>query len=314
MKNRQDNGTNRGSQIMKAISFGEILWDIIENKAHIGGAPFNLTAHLAKMGMRSYIISALGDDDLGHQAMDKVKSFNMNDSYISVLKKYPTGTVDVELTGDGMPTYIIHEDTAWDNIVLTKEQLNKLSSENWDVFCFGTLAQRTESNRKLLFETLENISAKHIFYDVNLRQEYYRKEWIETSLHKSTIVKVNDEEAVFLSKQLFNKEMPEKDFAEKLSNKYNIELVCITRGGEGVAIYHNNNFIEIPSVKVKVADTVGAGDSFSAGFLYAYLSGKNPQEAANFAVKVGGFVASSFGAIPDYSGNIKKEIDNLNYG
>jgi fructokinase len=127
------------------------------------------------MGMSSYIISALGDDDLGHQAMEAIKLFNMNNSYISVLKGYPTGTVDVELSGDGIPTYIIHEDTAWDNIVLSKEQLKKLSSENWDVFCFGTLAQRTEANRKLLFEILASISAKHIFYDVNLRQEYYRK-------------------------------------------------------------------------------------------------------------------------------------------
>ena len=124
---------------MKAISFGEILWDIIESKAHIGGAPFNLTAHLAKMGINSYIISALGDDEYGHRAMDKVKSLKMNDSYISLLKDYPTGTVDVELTGAGMPTYIIHENTAWDNIILSKEQLNELPAENWDVFCFGTI-------------------------------------------------------------------------------------------------------------------------------------------------------------------------------
>ncbi len=297
---------------MKAISFGEILWDIIENKAHIGGAPFNLTAHMAKMGgMSSYIISALGDDDLGHQAIDKVKLFNMNDSFISVLKDYPTGTVDVELTGDGMPTYIIHEKTAWDNITLSKEQLKELSSDKWDVFCFGTLAQRTDSNRKLLFDILENISAKHIFYDVNLRQEYYHKDWIEASLNKSTIVKVNDEEAVFLSKQLFCKKLSEKDFAEKLCSKYNIKLVCITRGGEGVAVYHDSNFHEIPSIKVKVADTVGAGDSFSAGFLFAYLSGKTPEEAANFAVKVGGFVASSYGAIPKYSEKLMIEIENI---
>ena len=296
---------------MKAISFGEILWDIIENKAHIGGAPFNLTAHLAKMGMKSYIISALGDDELGHQAMDNVNLFKMNDSFISTLNNHPTGTVDVELTGAGIPTYIIHEDTAWDNIILSKEQFNELSNNNWDVFCFGTLAQRTESNRKLLFEILESITAKHIFYDVNLRQEYYHKEWIEASLTKTTILKVNDEEAVFLSEQLFGKTLTEKQFAIELSKKYSIDLVCITRGGEGVAVYHNGQFDEIPSVKIKVADTVGAGDSFSAGFLFAYLSGKNPEKSAEFAVKVGGFVASSYGAIPKYSEKLMNDIKNI---
>ena len=271
---------------MKAISFGEILWDIIENKAHVGGAPFNLTAHLAKMGMSSYIISALGDDDLGYQAMDKVKSFNMNNSFISVLKNHPTGTVDVELTGAGIPTYIIHENTAWDNIILSKEKSKELFTKNWDVFCFGTLAQRTESNRKLLFDILENISVKHIFYDVNLRQEYYNKEWIETSLNKTTILKVNDEEAVFLSKQLFDKILTEKQFVVELSKKYSINLVCITRGSEGVAVYHNGQFDEIPSVKVKVADTVGAGDSFSAGFLFAYLSGKSPKKQLSLQLRL----------------------------
>ena len=296
---------------MKALSFGEILWDIIENKAHIGGAPFNLTAHLAKMGMESYIISALGDDDLGHQAMDNIKLFKMNDSFISVLNNHPTGTVDVELTGVGIPTYIIHENTAWDNIVLSKEQLNELSKNKWDVFCFGTLAQRTESNRKLLLEILDSITAKHIFYDVNLRQEYYNKEWIETSLNKTTILKVNDEEALFLSEQLFGKTLTEKQFAIELCKKYSIDLVCITRGGEGVAVYHKGQFEEIPSIEVKVADTVGAGDSFSAGFLYAYLAKKSPKNSAEFAVKVGGFVASSYGAIPEYSEDLKREINKI---
>ncbi len=296
---------------MKAISFGEILWDIIEGKAHIGGAPFNLTAHLAKMGFNSYIISALGSDELGDKALKALKSFNMNDAYVSTLKEYPTGTVDVKITGEGMPTYIIHENTAWDNISLSQKQHNDLGSQNWDVFCFGTLAQRTESNRTLLTRLLENIKSKHVFYDVNLRQEYFKKEWIENSLKKSTIVKVNDEEAEFLSEKLFNKKLTEKRFAEELAKVYDVSLVCITRGGDGVAVYNNNEFCEIPSVKVKVADTVGAGDSFSAGFLYAYLTGHSPEKSAKFAVKVGGFVASSYGAIPEYSNDLIQELKNL---
>ena len=217
---------------MKAVSFGEILWDVIEDKAHIGGAPFNLAAHLSKMGVNSYIVSALGDDELGHRAMDKVKLFDIKNSYISVLKDYPTGTVDVELTEDGIPTYTIHGGTAWDDLKLTKEQLEKLSAGNWDVFCFGTLIQKTESNRKLLHETLENISAKHIFYDVNIRKKYHHKSWIEFSLNKATIVKLNDEEAVLLSETLFDEKLPEEKFAKKLANKYNIELICITSGGK----------------------------------------------------------------------------------
>ena len=294
---------------MQALSFGEILWDIIDNKAHLGGAPFNLAAHLAKMGMDSYMISSLGNDELGSRAIGKVKSFKMNDKYISMQENHSTGTVDVELSDKGIPTYIIHTDTAWDNIILTDNQLKDLFRQEWGVFCFGTLAQRTESNRTLLHDILDNISAKHIFYDVNLRQDYFDKAWIEASLNKSTIVKLNDEEGNVLANMLFNQTLTEKGFAQKLYDKYNLELVCITRGENGVAVYHNNGLEEIPSIKVKVGDTVGAGDSFSAGFLLDYLSGKTPKESAEFAVKIGGFVASSFGAIPEYSESIKNEID-----
>jgi len=293
---------------MRTLAFGEILWDIIKGEAHLGGALLNLTAHMSKTGADAYIISSVGDDTHGHNALKLLDNLNVNKDFITILNEHPTGTVDVTLHANGIPTYIINENTAWDNIKVQEQNIGKILNENWDVFCIGTLAQRTASNRTLLHHIIEQINSRHIFYDVNLRQNYFDKSWIEFSMNKATIVKVNDEEAVFLSELIFNETLTENKFAEKLTEKYNLQLVCITRGPNGAAVYNNNNFVEIPGIIIKVADTVGAGDSFSAGLLHAFISGLSAEKSAQFAVKIGGYVASHFGAIPEYPIELKNEI------
>lgn len=125
---------------MKTLSFGEILWDVIGDGKYIGGAPFNIAAHLAKMGVESAILSALGDDELGHEALSIAKKLNVNTECVAVESEHPTGIVDVKITGAGMPSYTIKENTAWDNIILTRSIFSELKKSKWDVLCFGTLA------------------------------------------------------------------------------------------------------------------------------------------------------------------------------
>lgn len=299
---------------MKTLSFGEILWDVIGNQKYIGGAPFNISAHLAKMGVESSILSAVGNDSLGLEAISEAKKFNVNTGFINVESGYPTGIVNVKIADGGFPSYTIIENTAWDNIVLTESFRSGLQKSNWDVLCFGTLAQRTAQNRKTLHEILDSLKFKHMFYDVNLRQKYFEKTWIEESLKASSIAKFNDEEASFLSEYLFGAKMGEKDFSVKIAESYDVETICVTSGGKGCAVLHEKEFREFEGVKVKVADTVGAGDSFSAAFLFACLSGQHPFEAAKFAVKIGGYVASRNGAVPEYSAEISQSVEAIRDG
>ena len=296
---------------MHILSFGEILWDIINDKAYIGGAPFNLAVHLTKMGCKSTFISSVGNDDLGQKALKEVKKRGIDTTFIKIHPNLPTGTVEVSLDKNGHPTYQINENVAWDNIVLSQDLINNLTKTKWEIFCFGTLAQRTLENRETLNRILLSIKPHHIFYDVNLRQNYYRKEWIEKSLCQSTIVKLNNREALTLSEMLFGRRLKQKDFFETLVQKYDLSIVCITHGKDGASVYHHNLLEKIPGINGPVTDTVGAGDSFSAGFLFAYLCGSGIYEATEIAEMVGNFVVSQSGAVPEYPQWLEKEIKNL---
>lgn len=292
---------------MKILAFGEILWDIFGDKAYIGGAPFNLASHCAKMGLDSYLISAIGNDFLGKSALSCLEANKINTDFI-LQTTQPTGAVAVELNDSGVPSYNIYENVAWDNIVIDDAQLSALSKTQWDVFCFGTLAQRSANNQKMLANILEVIDAKHIFFDINLRQNYYDRKSIEFSLQKSDMVKLNDEEALFLDGYLFNQSGTLEEFAQRLCAAYAIKVLCITKGADGAYIYTPSEELSIKGIRVTVADTVGAGDSFCAGFLSAFLAERSLREAGELAVQLAGFVASCNGAIPEYSAELKQKI------
>ncbi len=315
---------------IKALTFGEILFDIINGSAHLGGAPLNLAAHLAKLGekrgakteaktgTKTAVISAVGKDELGTELLNKAKQLGIDTSYIFVDERRPTGTVSVELNDEGIPNFKIHENVAWDAIKLDSEKTDVLVAEEWDVFCFGTLAQRSEVNIKTLWRLLPVIRAKHLFYDVNLRPGFYEKEWIETSLAFADIVKMNSEEATIISGLLFNKNHAGKELCSLLVEKYpGITLICITKGAGGAAVFHNENncgdYEEIKTTSIEVADTVGAGDAFSAGFLYAYFLGCNVSDAASFACVIGTYVASKPGSVPEYSNEIIEKLGGIKH-
>lgn len=296
---------------MRALSFGEILWDIIDGKPYIGGAPFNLAAHLAKMGVESAMVSCVGNDQLGNDAFESIQQIGVAPTYVGRDPNRPTGTVDVALSAEGQPDYTIHENTAWDAVTLSEAHLKEISSSEWDVFCFGTLAQRTEQNRKTLAAAIEAAQPREVVYDVNLRQSYYEREWIERSLAACTILKLNNTEAEFLSELLYQTQLGIDGFCEETANRFHIPIICVTLGADGASVWSNGSVAWVPGFQVDVIDTVGSGDAFTAGFVYALLHARTPVESIRFACRIGAWVAANRSAVPEYSAEIRAKLGEM---
>lgn len=320
MKDRSGKVKKDHLKQIKALTFGEALFDIIKGSAHLGGAPLNLAAHLAKLGAKSAVITAVGKDKLGEILLSRAEAMGIDTSYILTDEKRPTGTVTVKLQAEGIPVFTINEGVAWDAITLGEKEFQDLSREEWDVFCFGTLAQRTKENRKTLKRLFSEVKAKNFFYDVNLRTGYYKKEWILSSLEHTTILKMNEEEATTISCLLSDTEdsckpfSTYKAFCHFITEKYpEISVICITKGPKGAAVYHKDIYEEVETTPVEVADTVGAGDAFSAGFLYTCLSGYGVSKATSIACILGSYVASKPGSVPEYSKELIEKFKSLGF-
>jgi len=282
---------------MNILVFGEILWDIIEEVPLLGGAPLNFAVHVNRFGNNVAIISCLGKDQLGDKALQKVEEFGIDTSLIQRSDK-PTGYVPVTLE-NGQPEYEIIKDVAYDYIQF--ENLDHASISSYDVFYFGSLIQRGLASSQSLHNILGQHHFENIFYDVNLRTNAYTKEVIEYSLNHCTILKVNYDEVVILSQMLFGLELDFVSFCANISSIYSqIKIIIMTSGKAGCQVYSDTIINKIPTEPIEVVDTVGAGDSFSAAFLAVYSKTLDPIASAQIANEVGGFVASSYGAIPDY--------------
>lgn len=303
--------SSQGPSHVRVLCFGEILWDIIDGTAYIGGAPYNLGAHLSQMGAETSMVSSLGNDELGRKALGDLQLRKIDPRFVVIRDDAPTGTVDVYLDEKGHPDYIIHENTAWDSLSVLPEKKGLLKSIPWDVFCFGSLAQRTESNRNLLSWMLSGLKSRHVFCDINLRQNWYSSDRIRTSLQKSTIVKVNENEVVTISGLLYGRKMNNDDFCRELHNDCDLDIVLVTKGNKGAMAFDGTRFSESGCEDVAVADTVGAGDSFSAGFLYCYLSGMDVAKSLEFAGRVADYVVTKTGAVPRYSPELQIELESL---
>lgn len=295
---------------IRALTFGEALFDIIKGSAHLGGAPLNLAVHLAKMGAKPAVLTAVGKDELGKNLLERAKAMGVDTSYILIDEYRPTGTVTVELKNEGVPVFSIKEGVAWDAITPDERKFEALAREEWDVFCFGTLAQRSEENRKTLKKLFKEIKTKHFFYDVNLRAGFYTEEWIFSSLEHCTILKMNEDEAAAISGMLFGTVHTFRTLCRLLTDRYpEMSVICITKGPDGAAVYYDGVYEEAGATPVEVADTVGAGDAFSAGFLHAYLSGHGVSKAVAIATTLGTYVASKPGAVPEYSSELMKKLE-----
>ena len=292
---------------MYILSFGEVLWDVIEGREHLGGAPFNVAAHLARFGARSFICTRVGNDDRGQRVMANMDRLGVDKMFATVDDEHPTGTVSVTLA-EGQPTYVIHEDVAWDFIEMKESCWRDFKQTKFQAFCFGTLAQRSERSRHTLSQLLERLPGVPTLFDVNLRQHYYSTDVIRQSLAHTSILKLNDQETGLLGELLYGEKLADEEFARRVAADFALDVVLVTLGDAGCAVLHNGRYDFVPGRQVQVVDAVGAGDAFSAGFLFKYCQGASPVEAARLANELGAFVASQRGAIPDYSEEIRQKL------
>ncbi len=278
------------------IGLGEVLYDVLPEGAKLGGAPANFAYHASQFGFDAMAVSAVGNDALGDLAL---KTFDENGlKYIIPRVPYPTGTVNISLDAGGVPTYTFTPDVAWDHIPFTPE-MEAVAKEARAV-CFGSLAQRSEASRKTIHQFLSATPADCLkIFDINLRGNFYDKEIIRENMQQANILKINDEELVTIGR-LFD--YPGLDMEEKcrlLLRRYHFKMVVLTCGTNGSYVFVPDGETSfMPTPKVEVADTVGAGDSFTAAFTASLLAGKTIKDAHERAVKVSAFVCTQKGAMP----------------
>jgi len=281
------------------IACGEVLWDLINGEAHIGGAPFNVAAHAVRCGLRAAIVSSVGDDVWGRSALSEIARLRVDARWVNIDATHPTGTVTVTLQ-DGQPSYTIHENVAWDYIDRAECESQRLSIEQPRALYFGTLAQRSDDSRRTVLSLLDACPDAVKFFDVNLRQAYWSLPVIDAGFARATLIKVNDDEARLLGSALFRDATTPEAFAQAVLARYAVTAVIVTLGASGCLVATREGaFVRCPGIAVEVVDAVGAGDAFSAAFLAAWLGGKNAVEAAKLGNMRGAWVASQRGAIPD---------------
>lgn len=279
------------------VGMGEALWDVLPEGKKIGGAPANFAYHVSQFGLPSCVVSAVGDDALGHEIIDNLTSKGL--SLLIAEVPYPTGTVQVEIDPAGIPQYEIKENVAWDNIPFT-DTLEDLA-RNTQAVCFGSLAQRNVVSRETINRFLDvmpdNDSTLRVF-DVNLRQGFYTKEILTNSMERCNILKINDEELVTVSRMFGYPGIDLQDKCWILLGKYNLKMLILTCGINGSYVFTPGNVSFQPTPTVEVADTVGAGDSFTAAFIAAILKGKSVADAHSLAVRTSAYVCTKNGAMP----------------
>ncbi|HHU97191.1 MAG: carbohydrate kinase [Bacteroidota bacterium] len=274
------------------IGIGELLWDVLPTGKKAGGAPVNFAYHASRCGVESYAISAVGNDSLGDEILQEIEGIGIG--YLIERVDYPTGTVLVKLKA-GIPDYTITEGVAWDYIPLTEEM--KQLAKRADAVCFGTLAQRLEISRETIQALLSYVHEDaYRILDVNIRQHYYSKEIIESSLRKCNVFKINDDELLMM-KKLFNVEgTNDTDVCLKFVEAFSLKFLILTAGAEYSTIFTPDDLSHIKTPKVTVVDTVGAGDSFTGAFISSILQNKTLAEAHQTAVDKAAFVCTQAGA------------------
>ena len=279
------------------VGMGEALWDVLPEGKKIGGAPANFAYHVSQFGFPSCVVSAIGDDALGKEIIENFTSKGLDQLIAEV--PYPTGTVQVEIDQTGIPLYDIKESVAWDNIPYT-EHLDALAKRTKAV-CFGSLAQRNVVSRETInhfLDTMPKDDDSLIVFDVNLRQGFYNKEILCKSMQNCNILKINDEELITVSRMFGYPGIDLQDKCWILLGKYNLKMLILTCGINGSYVFTPGNVSFQPTPKVEVADTVGAGDSFTAAFIASILKGKSVTEAHSIAVKTSAYVCTQKGAMP----------------
>ena len=290
------------------VGMGEALWDMLPEGKKIGGAPANFAYHVSQFGLDSYVVSAVGEDELGTEILSNFREKKLGCMIERV--PYPTGTVQVQLDSNGVPCYDIREGVAWDNIPFTPA-LESLARQTCAV-CFGSLAQRSvvscETINRFL-DVMPDGPGRYKIFDINLRQGFYTKDTLCNSMRKCNILKINDEELVTVSRMFGYPGIDLQDKCWILLAKYNLKMLILTCGVNGSYVFTPGevSFVETP--KVEVADTVGAGDSFTAAFVASILKGLPIPDAHKIAVETSAFVCTQNGAMPVLPDRLKEKVN-----
>jgi fructokinase len=285
-------------QVINIIGIGEVLWDLFPQGKQLGGAPCNFVFHANKLGANALAVSAVGNDENGQEISKLLHKKNISEELIQVNEK-PTGTVEVKLNDQGVPEYIIHENVAWDYIRFDSTVEQWLSET--DIICFGSLAQRNKTSRESIIRMLKSASPETLFvFDINLRQNYYSKEIIESSMQSCHVLKLNGEELQIITGLFGLSGNNEEIQVRELMERFNLQLVALTNGSKGSLLMTPSEKSYLPTPKVQVKDTVGAGDSFTAAMIVGFAKGDPLKKIHQKAIDISAFVCTQDGAMPEY--------------
>lgn len=282
----------------KVAGIGELIWDMLPQGKQLGGAPCNFAYHAFKSGCKPFVISALGADSLGIEILDRFDKLDLNKNFVQQTDDFPTGTVNVSLDGSGIPSYIIHENVAWDNIGWNSS-LETLA-KSMDAVCFGSLAQRNPVSRQTILNFLKATKTDCLrVFDINLRQAFYSENIIVQSLELANILKLNEDELPVVA-ELLKLQGNDEELLKLLMQKFSLKLIALTKGDKGSVLLteKEQSFMYVP--KVKIADTVGAGDSFTAVLVAGLLQNQELKRIHKTANQVAAFVCTRNGAMPKY--------------
>lgn len=282
------------------LAIGEILWDILPSEKLLGGAPANFCHRLRQLGLDARMVSRVGEDNLGTELLAGLKALHFDLSLIQVDKEHPTGTVDVVLSEDGNPTFTINTGVAYDFLEASPKLLE--AAQVASLFCFGTLVQRSQKTRETLYKIIESAPQATKFLDINLRRDCYTAETVSESLRRADILKLNTSEVTIISDLLDLGATSPQELARKVIKEFDVHTVLVTLGERGVyAIDALGHACTVPGISVQVADTIGSGDSFAAGFVFKYLQGAPLEECCYFGNLIGALNATKKGGMPDIS-------------
>ncbi|WP_346863827.1 PfkB family carbohydrate kinase [uncultured Draconibacterium sp.] len=291
----------------KIVAFGEVVWDILPNGKVLGGTPSNLVFRCNSLGEVGFLLSRLGDDELGHAALKKLNELGISDQNVQVDAEFKTGTVEVSFDNNSESKYKVAPDVAFDHIEFSAEAL-KLVRET-DCLFYGLLPQRFGISKNTLRELIKESPDSLHFFDLKLFEHFFNKKVVERLLRDSHIVRIKEKEVTFLAEKLQIKLTDLESFAKAMAKKYKLDLVIITLGEKGILAYHKSEgLFKEPGYKIKMLDNVGSGMAFSAGFLHYFLNGKSIAEALKFGNAAGALNTTKRGAT---SGFTKTDVLNF---
>ncbi|MDX8340978.1 PfkB family carbohydrate kinase [Draconibacterium sp. IB214405] len=284
----------------RIVAFGEVVWDILPNDKVLGGTPSNFVFRCNSLGEKGYLLSRVGDDELGNEALEELKKLGISDRNVQVDPVFKTGTVEVNFNENDEAVYHVASDVAFDHIEFSAEALKLVRKA--DCLVFGLLPQRFGLSKNTLRELLKESPDSVHFFDLKLFEHFFSRKVVTRLLKAANVVRIKDKEIDFLAEKLEIEYTSVEDFAQLLSEKYKIDIVLVTRGRTGVlALHSGEGFFFEPGYDLVVKDNVGSGMAFAAGFLHYYLNGESVKDALRFGNAVGALNTTKLGATSPFT-------------